>query len=495
MRKPQALIFGLALLAVSWSSARAALIEYRFNPSTQHIYARTDVATPWAAAEADAVAAGAHLVTINDVATNNWVQSSYPGNNWIGLYDVADTTGQPDPPGDWRWSSGSPVAYTNWGAGEPNGAAEDHAAIRGDRMWNDLNGTTNSTRGIVEFAATLEVQQHHYNPATGKVYLKTNSTTWENAELLAGALGGHLATVRNAAENEYVAAATRGGWIGTTDRSDEGNFTWASGDPSTYTNWNSGEPNGGTGENYGMMYNTGRWNDAGAAATGQGIIELSGTHPVVQYKYNPATGHVYARTANAANWQTAQLVARATGGDLVSLNDDAENTWVQSNYGGNNWIGLYDVADQTGLPDPPGDWRWSNGDAVGYTNWAGPVEPNGASEDHATLRGDQLWNDWSGNNSAQAIVEFPDAVPGTTLSGTRFNPATNKIYALTPSAAWRAAELIARVNNAHLATVNDDAENQWLAANMTGGSSRWIGMTDEGHDGGWLWASGEGGRF
>lgn len=626
MRRLPVAALSVALLAAWLPCARGALVEYRFNPDTQHIYARTDLATPWAAAEAEAVAAGAHLVTINNAAENNWIQAKYTGNNWIGLYDVADTTGQPDPPGDWRWISGSPVLYTRWGSGEPNGASEDHAAIRGDKFWNDLNGTTNSLRGIVEFPttyqlseyrynpftkhvyartnslswagaqllartvgadlvtindagenawlqdhysgdnwigfqdvapdgdpsdppgvwqwvsgqpvtytnwgsgepngatedhatlrgdrywndlngvtnsrrgivefdATLEVQQHLYNAATGKVYLKTNSTTWENAELLASAIGGHLATVRSAAENEYVAAATRGGWIGITDRSDEGNFTWVSGESSTYTNWNAGEPNGGTGENYGSMYSTGRWNDSSATATAQGIIELSGTHPVAEYKYNPATGHVYARTANSVNWPTGQLVARAVGGDLVSINDAAENTWVQSSYSGTGWIGLYDVADQTGLADPPGDWRWSNGDAVTYTNW-GSGEPNGAAEDHATLRGDQFWNDWNGDtNSARAIIEFPDAVPGTTLTGMRFNPATNKVYALTPSATWRAAELIARVNNTHLTTVDDAAENQWLAANMTGGSTRWIGMTDEGHEGGWLWASGEGGAF
>ena len=45
----------------------------------------------------------------------------------------------------------------------------------------------------------------------------------------------------------------------------EGKWTWANpqGGCKKFTNWNGGEPNGGRGENCGMMYRDhgGRWND------------------------------------------------------------------------------------------------------------------------------------------------------------------------------------------------------------------------------------------
>jgi len=468
--------------------------EYRYNPFTEHVYARTN-ALPWAQAQFFARTIGGDLVTMNGAGENNWLQGQYSGDNWIGFYDVADTTGMPDPPGDWRWSNGEPVTYTNWAApGEPNGASEDHATLRGDQRWNDLNGVTNSRRAIVEFPEALTIDAEHYNPATGKVYLKSNSVGWEAAERLAQAVGGHLATINDAGENEYVAAATRGGWIGATDRFDEGNFTWVSGDTSTYTHWAGGEPNNAGGnEDYATMRSNGEWNDY-STQTQQGIIELNGTYSVGDYRYNSATGHVYART-NAVDWQTGEIVARAAGGHLAEIGDGAENAWVNSTYGGTKWIGLIDVTDFVPVPgtDPPGVWAWSTGNMASgaYENWAGG-EPNGANEDAGSMRSDGLWNDLPDNRVHQAIVEFDDAVPNPALSGQRYNPATDKLYAKTASTSWRAAELIARVNNGHLATVNDAAENAWLHSEMSGG---WIGINDDGHEGGWVWSSGEGGAW
>ena len=55
------------------------------------------------------------------------------------------------------------------------------------------------------------------------------------------------------------------GWIGYNDLKQEGKWTWANpqGGCKKFTNWNGGEPNGGRGENCGMMYRDhgGRWND------------------------------------------------------------------------------------------------------------------------------------------------------------------------------------------------------------------------------------------
>jgi len=60
------------------------------------------------------------------------------------------------------------------------------------------------------------------NPGNGHVYYLLSQNTWSNSEAEAVRLGGHLATIRNAAEDRWVFStfAAWGGalWIGLTDR-------------------------------------------------------------------------------------------------------------------------------------------------------------------------------------------------------------------------------------------------------------------------------------
>jgi len=59
------------------------------------------------------------------------------------------------------------------------------------------------------------------------------------------ALGGHLATLNDPAEQDWVYStfARLGSfWIGLNDLGTEGTFVWASGEAVTYTNWAGGYP-------------------------------------------------------------------------------------------------------------------------------------------------------------------------------------------------------------------------------------------------------------
>lgn len=88
------------------------------------------------------------------------------------------------------------------------------------------------------------------NPANNHAYYLLEQDTWFASQAEAVALGGHLATINDAAENSWVYATfstfgglNRGLWIGLNDAATEGNFVWVSGEPVTYTNWAPGEPN------------------------------------------------------------------------------------------------------------------------------------------------------------------------------------------------------------------------------------------------------------
>ena len=109
-------------------------------------------------------------------------------------------------------------------------------------------------------------------------FLTDNSVTWLDAETIARSVDGHLVTINDLAENDWVAANfTPNFWIGLNDEAQEGNYVWASGQALTYTNWNSGEPNNSGNEDYGNMIAGGKWNDNSVTATMRGLIEVSGT--------------------------------------------------------------------------------------------------------------------------------------------------------------------------------------------------------------------------
>ena len=69
--------------------------------------------------------------------------------------------------------------------------------------------------------------------------------SWTAAEAAAVALGGHLATVNDAAEQAWLTShfgPFANVWIGYTDQAVEGTWVWADGTAPGYTNWASGDP-------------------------------------------------------------------------------------------------------------------------------------------------------------------------------------------------------------------------------------------------------------
>lgn len=92
------------------------------------------------------------------------------------------------------------------------------------------------------------------NPANGHYYYLLPLSSWVSAEQTATNLSGHLATITNAAENQWIlntfsqyGGQSRNLWIGLNDRQVEGNFQWLTSDPLSYTNWEPGQPDDGFG--------------------------------------------------------------------------------------------------------------------------------------------------------------------------------------------------------------------------------------------------------
>jgi len=123
------------------------------------------------------------------------------------------------------------------------------------------------------------------SPINGHRYAKTPLMTWASAEALAALGGGHLATVRSQAEQDWIVQTyqpTVGGnlWIGLSDQAQEGVWVWSSGEELLYEDWCPGEPNDYMGAqdfgNIGVCA-AGSWDDGGVELLA-GVIELPAIH-------------------------------------------------------------------------------------------------------------------------------------------------------------------------------------------------------------------------
>ncbi|RKU31265.1 hypothetical protein C6497_01895 [Candidatus Poribacteria bacterium] len=90
------------------------------NPANGHAYKKIQCEN-WHDAQQTAIDELAHLVSINDVNEQLWLQTIFGRHPyWIGLNDIEEE-------GVWKWDSGEPVNYTNWTQHEVFGSTHTDA--------------------------------------------------------------------------------------------------------------------------------------------------------------------------------------------------------------------------------------------------------------------------------------------------------------------------------------------------------------------------------
>lgn len=128
----------------------------------------------------------------------------------------------------------------------------------------ELREMYTSMRNAPDLSNVAEFGGHHY-----KAYYERIS--WHAAKKKCEDLGGHLATITSAEENEFVLGILNPDrnilyWLGGSDDETEGQWQWVTGEAFTFTLWNSGEPNGGRRESFLQVTtfwnNRWGWNDA-----------------------------------------------------------------------------------------------------------------------------------------------------------------------------------------------------------------------------------------
>ena len=84
-----------------------------------------------------------------------------------------------------------------------------------------------------------------------------------------------------------------------------------------------------------------------------------------------------------------------------------------------------------------------------------------------------------------------NAVPVADPGGWTLNPENNHYYKEMNCGTWHQCEQMAMTQGAHLVTINDYDEQQWLVDTFGSYDWFWIGFTDEKAEGSWRWTSGE----
>eukprot|EP00117_Sycon_ciliatum_P007514 scpid20721/ scgid10588/ Macrophage mannose receptor 1; C-type lectin domain family 13 member D; C-type lectin domain family 13 member D-like; Macrophage mannose receptor 1-like protein 1 len=373
----------------------------------------------------------ANMTSVHSVAEHGYLMSIIGLHNastrvHIGINDMKVE-------GEFQWSDGTLVDFTNWGYNQPNDWRNSQDCTELDHhlgYWNDINCKTDK-RGYV----CKRLRDQPTQPIS-QITQCTSGWTWFNnfcyqipaVNATAAAaqaycagysnpsnLKGSLVTIRSRYDNFFLSSmiasqpnVQRAYFIGINDVANEGTYTWWSGMPVTYSNWAPHEPNQWQGnedctEIYSSTY---KWNDRLCNRTQSFICMVpdnkqttlptvkpqlhglpSATCPKGWQKYGSSNmcygffGSIHTLTMmmdtpliSPKAWTDANMQCQAMGAQLVSIHDAATNQYLmdQTQKYKMGWWSFW-----TGLNDrnQEGGYVWSDTTGVQYTAWA-TQEPN-----------------------------------------------------------------------------------------------------------------------
>jgi uncharacterized repeat protein (TIGR02059 family) len=204
----------------------------------------------WSQAELNAQAIGGSLSEISDQSENIFLQSSQLVSGvdaslgvWIGLTRENGHFADGKTYGDWLWTSGNLYGSGNEVVGwnQDFFASGDGMGKEAVHMYTDQTLLSSWNDVPLEWYSLGEldsgIAEIPFIRRGDSAYVIVEGPTWEEAEANAVKLGGHLVTINDAEENDFLIKNNFKGWIGLTDKRVEGQWEWSSGQLFTLDDW------------------------------------------------------------------------------------------------------------------------------------------------------------------------------------------------------------------------------------------------------------------
>uniref|UniRef100_UPI0037E74650 macrophage mannose receptor 1-like n=1 Tax=Semicossyphus pulcher TaxID=241346 RepID=UPI0037E74650 len=231
------------------------------------------------------------------------------------------------------------------------------------------------------YCPTSSTEHWVKNIITGAFYqLNTQSVlNQSHAETSCKQQGAALLSLNNPNEQAFIAALLASGkhklWIGLVLDPEHG-WQWSDAKPFRYLRWSAGNPLPNPGHNCAFLDSAGQhtWLSSSCAKKLGYICYKDGTAPrppqieqgFCSSPWIPYNGHCFHLNRELQTWSGAQKECRKEGGDLVSIRNVEDQSFVISQLGYAStdelWIGLNDITIE-GLFD------WSDHSAVTFTSW------------------------------------------------------------------------------------------------------------------------------
>ncbi|XP_019969273.2 macrophage mannose receptor 1b [Paralichthys olivaceus] len=259
------------------------------------------------------------------------------------------------------------------------------------------------------YCPTISTDHWPKNLISGSYYqLNTQAAlTWPQAEVSCKQQGAALVSVTDPNEQAFISALLgtlkNKLWIGVVLDPEHG-WQWSNGKPFRYVRWSSGNPLPNPGHNCGFLDTVGQhlWESSSCGKRLGYICYKDGvttTPPLIEQGFCsspwiPYNGHCFHLQRSLQTWSNAQIECRKERGDLVSIRNLEDHSFVISQLGYAShdelWIGLNDRKTE-GLFD------WSDHSTVSFTSWeyGRPVVAT-EGEDCVLIRGEKgNWADRS----------------------------------------------------------------------------------------------------
>ncbi|KAM9393770.1 C-type mannose receptor 2 [Pholidichthys leucotaenia] len=349
-----------------------------------------------------------------------------------------------DSKGHFQWTKSSLLSYTNWAPREPM----DHSGPHHNRTLgncvvmshgNPLKKTGMWVSRGCEAESNGFICQRQQDPGLppapilippslsrpvelgGVTYrVVEKRLDWFDALHLCGSLNGTLAVVSDPYRQGHLTLLINGlhkpAWTGLYSYGGQ-MFTWMGDQEVKYSNWNDGEPNHMPG--CGHMTTAGHWSLTSCTAKLDAAICQSSDEPVShqwtypgfcphtlgEWGWVPFRNHCYAFNLQKLRLQQdARKSCKNVGAELVSILDDAENSFV--------WEHIQSSAEQAhgawlGISVKGRVMVWNEGSQMSYTNWEGRDVASSMLSDNSCFwiqSNSGLWRPGSCNNRTHGVI-------------------------------------------------------------------------------------------